>query len=277
MVTGSDSHVWEKGKFGSSFSTWWDRGIPGGSGTVSDPAVVSWGNGRLDVVVRRGSTLYIKSWADGSPWTAWQSLGAPASTPSSAPAISSWGPNRLDVFVRGADNKLYWRKCSANCVGNAGTWSAWTQIPGGTFRGKPTAVSRSAGVIDVFVHALDGTLWGVINYDDSWTSYYLANGSLSIKWDPNCPDCSSPAVMARGPLSLDIVVRGLDNQMLMTSWASPATTWSSYKPLGGVLTSSPTGTSTVRTTDRIDLFGVMSEERQAGTVVYGPWWKQQTE
>ncbi len=276
-VTGSDSHVCEKTKNGSSFTTWRDLGALPGSGAVSDPAAVSWGAGRVDIAVRRGSTLYIKSWTTAGGYTSWQSLGTPGSSPASAPAIASWGPNRLDVFVRGTNDQLYWKKCTANCSGSAGTWSGWSAIAGGTFRGKPTAVGREVGVVDVFMHGMDDKLWGVELMNDSWGGFYLATAAGSLKWDANCPDCSSPAVMSRGAGKLDVLIRGQDDQMWVTSWASPAPAWGGYSAVGGVITSSPTGIARARSTDRIDTFAVMPEERAAGSLTYGPWWKEYTE
>jgi len=273
-IVGSDGHVWQKQKT-AVFGDWSDLGALPGTGSISDPAAVSWANGRIDVVVRRGTVLYIKTF--NGAWSTWQSIGTPASSPASSPAIASWGANRLDVFVRGSNNQLYWRKCTANCVGSAGTWSAWSAIPGGTFRGKPTAVGRETGVVDVFVHGMDGNLWGVENNNDTWGGFYLANAGGTLKWDANCPDCSSPAVMSRGAGKLDVIIRGLDDQMWITSWENPASTWTGYSPIGGILTSSPTGIGKARPTDRIDTFAVMAEERQAGVFVYDAWWKEYTE
>ncbi len=285
-VTGSNSRVWEKTKSGSSFSVWTDLGAIPGAGTVSDPASVSWGSGRLDIVVRRGSTIYIKTWVSGVGFGAWQSLGTPGSTPASSPAIASWGANRLDVFVRGTNNQLYWKKCTANCNGNSGTWSGWSAIAGGTLLGRPTAVGREPGVVDVFIHGMDHKLWGVEMINDSWSGFYLANNGGTLQWDASCPGgiaadqefhCSSPAVMSRGPGKLDVLIRGQDDQMWITSWASPAPSWTGYAALGGVLTSSPAGIAKARTTDRIDTFVLMAEEYDLSTVAYGPWWKEYTE
>lgn len=275
-VTGSDGHVYQQQK-APNFNGWSDLGLPPGSGDFSDPAAVSWGPGRRDVVVRRGTTLYINTYAAGAGLTGWQSLGTPGSTPGSSPAIASWGPNRLDVFVRGSDSQLYWRKCTANCSGNTGTWSSWTAVPGGTFLGKPTAVGRETGVIDVFVHGMDDTLWGVENINDTWGNFYQANAGGTLKSVPGCPDCGSPAVMSRGAGKLDVLIRGLDDQLWITSWVSPSLTWGPYAAIGGVLTSGPSGMGMARTTDRLDTFAIMSEERQAGTVAFGPWWKAYTE
>ena len=92
-----------------------------------------------------------------------------------------------------------------------------------------------------------------------------------------CPDCSSPALTSRGPGQLDLIIRGADDQMWMTSWASPAATFGPWWPLGGILSSSPASVTKARTTDRIDLVVVMPEERSIpAEKAYGPWWKEYT-
>jgi hypothetical protein len=292
-VTGSNGHVWEKFKTStSSFTPWVDLGALPGSGTVSDPSSVAWSDSRLDVTVRRGSTVYIKTWRGGIGWTTWQSLGtlsALGTSADSSPAITSWGANHLDVLVRGADNFLYWRKCTASCVGNTGTWSGWSKVLGGQFHGKPAVVSRGSGILDVFVHGGDDKLYGVEQLNNTWGSYYLVTPGVVFKpWSADCPDCTSPAAVARGSGMLDVIIRGNDDQAWIISWVSPATTWGPFLPIGGVLKSpdpdpsarslgsSPTAASRATPTNRIDLFTIMGEERDAGDFRYGPWWKALT-
>lgn len=271
---GSDGNVWKKwwNINTSEWEGWSSLGTPSGSGTISDPAVVSWAEERIDLVVRRGSTIYIRTYSNGS-WGTWQSLGQPASAPASAPAITSWGANRLDVFVRGSDDMLYQKTCSANCSGSSGTWSAWSAINGGTFRGKPAAVSRASGRIDVFVHGMDDELYGVGYGNGSWGSYYKVATNGTLKWDAACPDCSSPAVTARGSTILDVYIRGVDDKLWITTWTG-GSTWSGYSALGGVLTSSPGTVTRLRGTNRSDIVAIMAEERTTGDWRYGAWWKE---
>jgi Astacin (Peptidase family M12A) len=276
-VRGSDDHVYQKRRISGSglWMSWTDLGAPSASSSTSDPAVVSWGAGRSDLVVSRSGTIYIKTFS--SAWGTWQSLGAPASTPSSAPAIASWGTNRLDVFVRGADNQLYWKKCTASCNGAGGTWSAWQAIKGGTFKGKPTVVSRASGYLDVFVHGMDDRLWGIESINDVWSGWYLVNVPTggTLKWDANCPDCSSPAAGSRGSGTIDVMVRGLDDEMWITTWTG-GSTWTSFAPVGGVLSSSPGTVSRSRFTNRIDVAVIMPEENAGSDFHYGVWWKEFT-
>jgi hypothetical protein len=277
FVLGANNVIQQKSKLGTLFSQWTPFPEVPGAGVISDPAAVSWAQDRQDLVVRRGNTIYIRTFSSLGSWGNWGSLGSLPSpvTAASAPAISSWGTDRLDVFVRGSNDQLYWKKCTFNCNGQDGTWSNWTPVPGGTFRGKPTAISRTANMIDVFVHGMDGRLYGVQMNNEVWGGYYLAQATATLKFDGSCSDCSSPAVMARPGNKLTILYRGLDDQVWKTDW-EPGSSWSTETSLGGVLTSSPTGISRVRHADRIDFFGIMEEERAPGTFVYGPWWKEYT-
>jgi astacin (peptidase family M12A) len=300
-VRGSDDHVYEKRRISGTglWTPWTDLGAPPSpssrtiicnpervvscdatsdpavvSNSTSDPAVVSWVAGRTDLVVRRSSTIYIKTFSGGA-WSTWQSLGSPASSPSSAPAITSWGDNRLDVLIRGADNQLYWKKCTATCNGAGGRWSAWQAITGGKFKGKPTVVSRASGYLDVFVHGMDDRLWGIESINDVWSGWYLVNSGGILQWDAGCPDCSSPAAGSRGSGTIDVMVRGLDDEMWITTWTG-GSTWTSFAPVGGVLSSSPGTVSRSRFTNRIDVAVIMPEENADGNFHYGVWWKEYT-
>jgi len=276
-VRGSDNHIYRKSKNANgSWTSWQDCGTPAGSGTTSDPAVVSWGSDRTDLVARRFTTVSIKSFNAGSCAGTFQSLGTVPSPPASAPAITSWGANRLDVFVRGTDNKLYWKNCTANCSGANGTWSAWQPVGDGTFQGKPAAVSRGSDSIDVFVHGMDNELWA-INYASGWGGWYKVATTGTLKWDGNCTsaaDACSPAATARSNSAMDVFVRGQDDKLFVTTWDGGAT-WTGYGSIGGVVSSSPAAVAHLRATNRRDVAATMGETATAsyGTA-YGVWWKE---
>ncbi|HYO73145.1 MAG TPA: SH3 domain-containing protein, partial [Archangium sp.] len=92
------------------------RGLTTPSGATSDPSVVTWGTGRLDVFVRGADNALWHKWYDGSAWYAWQSLGG---TLSSGPDAASWGAGRLDVFARDTSNNVVQKYYSGSA------WSAW--------------------------------------------------------------------------------------------------------------------------------------------------------
>ena len=69
------------------------------------PAAASWGNNRLDVVVRGTDSALWHAWtATGhGPWS-WEDNGIRIV---GSPAAITYGTNRLDVFARGLDNRLW--------------------------------------------------------------------------------------------------------------------------------------------------------------------------
>jgi hypothetical protein len=272
-VRASDNNVYKKWIDATErWSSWESLGAPEGTGTVSDPAIVSWAPGHADLVVRRGETIYIMS---TDTWYNWQSLGAPPVAPASAPAITSWGPDRLDVFVRAVNNNIYQKTCTESCVGSAGTWSDWTIVGNGTFRGKPAAVARAPGTIDLFGHGMGPELWSA-HYDESsgsgWGEWYLLDAGKVMKWDANCADCSSPAAGSRDGSTADVYIRGLDDKILTGSIRADGS-WTGYSVLGGTLSGSPATVTAARIKSRVDLVSVMAEEHAAGDLHYGIWWK----
>jgi hypothetical protein len=255
-TSGTDGTIFMKTRSAGNWMTgawlnWVDLGAPSGSGAVSDPAVVSWAAGRYDLVAKRGSNVYIRTYQNNA-WGSWQSLGAPSGLVPSTPAITSWGPNRLDVFVRGSDDKLYWRKSTVNCSGASGVWSSWTAVGSSqTFRGKPAAVSRSSGLISVFAHSPTGKVIA-INKDatetwSSWAELTNPGGSSTrslpnamLKWDSSCSSCSSPAAGSRLG-GIDVYVRGDDDKIWISSWSpnDSSAGFSTFAALGGSSIASP--------------------------------------
>ena len=200
--------------------SWWERwsGWESLGGVLtSDPAAVSWGDGRIDVFVRgTDNALWHKWFNDG--WSNWESLGGVLS---SGPAVSSWASGRLDVFVRGTDNAL-WHKWFN------GGWSNWESL-GGVLTSDPAAVSWGDGRIDVFVRGTDNALWHKW-FNGGWSNWESLGGGLS----------SGPAVASWASGRLDVFVRGTDNA-LWHKWFNG--TWSGWESLGGVLTSDPAAVS----------------------------------
>ncbi len=115
---------------------------------TSDPAVASWGAGRLDCFVRGTDNALWHKWYDGS-WSGWESLGGSLT---SDPAVASWGAGRLDCFVRGTDNAL-WHKWYD------GSWHGWEQLGANQIASGPAAVSWGSNRIDCFARGTDNALW----------------------------------------------------------------------------------------------------------------------
>jgi hypothetical protein len=77
--------------------------VPPGSFLISDPSLVAWSPGRLDVfAIGNGGNLVHKWYPAGSSWADWENQGrpAPSVTLTARPTSESWEPGRLDVFNR---------------------------------------------------------------------------------------------------------------------------------------------------------------------------------
>lgn len=270
-VRATDDHIYKKWFNWDlmSWTIWEDLESPGGLGDVSDPAMAGWGINNCHLIVRRGTSVYIRS---NQNWTVWQSLGGPAAFAASSPAITSWGENRLDIIVRAQDGLIYHKMCSGSCVGSAGTWSDWQPLEPAAVRGKPAIVSHAAGKLTVFAHGVDGRIWSTRYADGAWGSWSALPVAVPLYWDEGCPDCSSPAAGARSSTSLDVYVRGADELLWSATW-SEASGWAEFVPRGGVLRSSPATISTLRPSDRADVVAILEEEQGHAVPHRATWWK----
>ncbi|HZG92446.1 MAG TPA: hypothetical protein VEZ42_19735 [Pseudonocardia sp.] len=196
----------------------WSRAIDLGGSVASQPAVVSWGPGRLDVFARGTDDRLWHRAFDGARWWDWTSLGGSLR---SAPAVASWSAGRLDVVVRGSDGALWHRAFDGT------RWWDWASR-GGALTSGPAAVSWSAGRLDLFVRGPDEGLWHQAFGDGRWWGWVPLGGVLT----------SQPAVAAPAPGLLDVVVVGTDRAAHLRRH-SPATGWVGWRSLGGQFSSGP--------------------------------------
>lgn len=129
----------------------------------SDPAVVSWGAGRLDIVglSADGASLRHKYYQGG--WSDWEDLGGGPFVGN--PAATSWGPDRLDFWAidsEGELNHLYW---------DGSRWSDWEQL-GGEFTNTPKVVHWNSSKIDIVGKGLEDENFHLKSFDGT-------------KWNPN--------------------------------------------------------------------------------------------
>jgi hypothetical protein len=75
-----------------------------GGRLAAAPASASWGNGRLDVLVRGTDSTLWHAWTNSGlgPWS-WEGNGVGLV---GSPSAITWGTNRLDVFARGRNSDL---------------------------------------------------------------------------------------------------------------------------------------------------------------------------
>jgi hypothetical protein len=111
--------VWHRSWSGAGWSGWEAHLPPPGAGVASDPVVVSWSPGRLDLfAIGSGGTLWHESLSGG--WSGWEDQGKPAAGLSGRAAAVSWSAGRLDVFMHdgsGRDYHNWWQ--------GTGPWGLW--------------------------------------------------------------------------------------------------------------------------------------------------------
>jgi hypothetical protein len=101
---------WTPSGWSPSQTGWTDIGGPEG-GTLAGPiSVVSWENGRMDMVARSSSNeLLYKSSFGGVWWPAQTTWARLAVDIASDPVVVSAGSGNLDIFVRGSDGSVWHR------------------------------------------------------------------------------------------------------------------------------------------------------------------------
>ena len=197
---------------------------------TSDPELVSWGAGRVDLFVRGAdAALWHRGWTTASGWLPWERLGGVLT---SGPAATSTSFGRVDVYMAGTDGGLWTI---------AWTGSGWTSFSslGGVLTSDPDAASSWPGRADVFARGTDGALWHLPILPEGTLSWRSVGGTLS----------SGPTAVAWSPNRLDLFARGGDGAMYGQYWdGSQWTGWLSY---GGGLASAPDAASIAP--DRIDV------------------------
>jgi C1A family cysteine protease len=193
----------------------------------SRPNAVSWGNNRIDVVVRGMDSAVYHKWWNGSSWNGWESLGGQIQ---GAPTICSWANGRLDIFATGLNHHLYHKWYQ-------GGWSGWEDL-GGVLSSEPTCVSWGHNRIDIFARGLNSAMWHLW-YDGAWHGWEDLGGVIT----------TAPAVCSWSAGRLDCFARGQDN-LLWHKWFDNG--WSGWENLHSNMFGSPAAVSW--SAGRIDVF-----------------------
>ena len=170
----------------------------GGSYGSAAPTLIS-------VVTGTDGNLYWSPFT-GS-WNNWQPLNGQSSSP---PSLCQSGPSSTELVVRGTDNGIYHKTFSG------GTFSA-------TWDRNPTGVTIDQPVCAVIGTALYIVVRGATN--EIWfTTFDLSAHTWAASWtDLLGFSSSAPALAATSSASrLDLVVRGVDNQIYHKAFTSGA-------------------------------------------------------
>lgn len=201
-----------------------------GGVATSDPDLVSWGPGRVDVFVRGAdAALWHRGWTTGSGWLAWERLGGVLA---SGPTAVSRSFGTVDVYAQGTDGALW-------TVGWTGSgWTGFTSL-GGILTSDPDAASSSPGRADVFARGTDGALWHLPVLPGGALTWRTLGGGLS----------SGATAVSWAAGRLDVFARGTDGAMYGNYW--DGTQWVGWFGYGGGLASAPDAASTAP--NRIDV------------------------
>jgi hypothetical protein len=197
---------------------------------TSDPAVVSWGPGRLDVFMRGWDNAIWHRWyADGAWGPApddWDWLGGDFPATARLAAVS-WGSGRIDLCTLGWENAV-WHKWYDN-----GAWGPapdrWDSLGGDNIRqgyydfdgaARPALTTWGPGLLDLFVRAKDNTLRHRWFQEGRWHPVagayweYLRGNFVS-----------SPAAVSPRPGRIDVFVRTWEGDLWNKWYDQGAWNW----------------------------------------------------
>jgi hypothetical protein len=219
-------------------------------------------NGQIRLFGRGTDNVIDMQTFTGSGWNAWQPMGDFSTAPPTAVTLPGNSLAFFEIDTSGFIQGKYFNPVAG--------WRPRQTLTNSTiiidpktktfskigFQGKPTAIARASGVIDLFVRGTDAKLWHLkITSVD-------ANGFVSGNWEPtnSPPYVGTPSAVAGGPNELDVVAVGPDsigNFSQTSLWHgflhSGVWTWEDKgPPVGGPIRGNPTLVSWGPT--RLDMF-----------------------
>jgi hypothetical protein len=198
----------------------------------TDPAVISWGTGRYDVVALGGDYRLYHWVGQGNTVSPYEAVtGGLGLGPVS---LSTWGPSRLDVYFKGWDRAVY----RASTDTGAGPWQGPERL-GGVIDNFPSGIALSNKELRVYALGMDGALYEQFRPFggtwSGWTSVSAAAGSAGTA----LAGTPSARVSSGRP---KIWVRSLANRNLTSFTLQSGSPWSFANHGGGIL-GTPTGAS----------------------------------
>lgn len=200
FIVDADHTIWHNELAGGS-STW--------SGFVSfgrtadnqlfqshQPAAVSCSTDHMQVVAVAGdSGLQTKRWTSQGGWSPWQRVDSGGLYTTGPAAVCGRAPNTIDMLMIGYDSSMYILTSD-----NAGVaWNPRTNL-GGSWAYRPTVISVSQGVLDVFVVGLAQSAVTNYRFNGKWSNTVVWHDILR----------KAPTAVSWGPGRLDLFVIGAD-------------------------------------------------------------------
>ena len=194
---------------------------------ITDPAAVSWGAGRFDVVALGTDYKLYHWWWNGNAIVS--ELAANNAQGLGPPTLVTGGLHQLHIFFRGWDRALYSLRSNG-----AAPWTL--ESVGGTMLDFPSAVANTKNAaLRAYVRGQSGQLWEASQATSGgpwfWTSISAVTGTVATTTEG-----SPSASLACGVVVVHIRTASgsLGTFALSGSW--------SFSNNGGILTGSPTAT-----------------------------------
>jgi hypothetical protein len=193
-----------------------DWGGPAGWNLLANPAVTSWGPGRVDVFVTAWQYqfggvfayhVFQRSWDAGTD-SGWVDRQQAASPPAMGPAATTYSPGGVDLFVVGQDGNIYHGVYTK--AGNTFTWAFWHGPPSNAAIADSVSVtSWLPGRFDVMVVDANHALWDCGGSSSANPPAWAQCSS----WTPptNITFTNKPAIMHLGDGRLIVTARGLQD------------------------------------------------------------------
>jgi hypothetical protein len=171
--------------------------------------------GTVDTAVLRPGDAGVARWF-GPSWVG--DLKAHPRTPVSAVSRSS---DQLDLFLVGLDGYVYTTPWNAKDPYGV----AWRPIgshapPIGTMQAPVSVVSRSAGLVDIFLVGQDGNVY-TAGCDADWGGPWQISGFSTLPGTP-------VAAVSRSTDRLDLCTVGLDGHIYAAAWAPDSAGWQGW-------------------------------------------------
>lgn len=226
-VRGADSGLYHRTWNGatSDGKSWgpWER--VGTWQMASDPSVVSWGPGRIDVFARGLDDALIHT-SHENGWQGWEHLGGIID---GRPSAISAAPGHLDIYVRGRGNDRLFHKWFTGS-----SWIGFEVIGEWQIDSSPVALTRGPGDVNVYARGKDGALIGT-SYSNGWTGWGNLGGVIK----------GEPVPISWGPGHVDVYVRGSDDQVYHR-WFGSSVGWQPWEGTGSGATSGSPSPFSVR-------------------------------
>ncbi len=174
----------------------------GPSVNYNRPAVVSRGNGSMDVFYRDSANqLVVRVWDSDTGWGGENIL---ADNLAGNPAVVSQNYGNLEVFYRTTDGKLFTRGWNWQTG-----WNGGSELVSSDVMTDPSAISRSEGNMDVFFEGANGSLMNAgWDWQKGWSINQLTGSGVA----------GEPVAITRNPDTMDVFFRGNDGKLVNVYW-----------------------------------------------------------